>query len=205
MINEISSKSFENIDNKNQFNPDKKMDINERTDIAAKPKEYSLDARIESYKDDNGKEYRVGDNLIPNNQYEINGYSYKTDNMGRIVSAEGTLHLKKHEGRLPIKDSLETIAHGEQRENDERGHLMGDQLDGSNGMENITAQDSKENQGVYKKLEDQLANEIKQGKEVKYRIDIHYDEKSYIPTDRVYHYSIDGEKHMQVFPNGGVK
>ena len=205
MINEISSKSFENIDNKNQFNPDKKMDINERTDIAAKPKEYSLDARIESYKDDNGKEYRVGDNLIPNNQYEINGYSYKTDNMGRIVSTEGTLNLKKHEGRLPIKDSLETIAHGEQRKNDDRGHIVGDQFDGSNGMENITAQDSKENQGVYKKLEDQLANEIKQGKEVKYRIDIHYDEKSYIPTDRVYHYSINGEKHMQVFPNGGVK
>lgn len=205
MINEINSKSFDNIDNKNCFNPDKRMDTNERVDKAAESKGYSPDSRLESYKDDNGKEYRVGDNLIPNNQYEINGYTYKTDNIGRIVSSEGILHLKKHEGRLPIKDSLETIAHGEQKENHDRGHIVGDQFDGSSGMENITAQDSKENQGVYKKLEDQLANAIKQGKEVKYRIDIHYDEKSYIPTDRVYHYSINGEKHMQIFPNGGVK
>lgn len=45
MINEISSKSFENIDNKNQFNPEKKMDINKyETDNIAS---FNPDKRIE--------------------------------------------------------------------------------------------------------------------------------------------------------------
>ena len=62
-----------------------------------------------NYFDDNGKLYRVENDLAPNAEYEINGYKYKTDDQGRIVTAEGTLHMKEREGRLPIKDSIEDI------------------------------------------------------------------------------------------------
>ena len=48
MINEISSKSFENIDNKNQFDPDKRMENNIfETDKASS---YNPDKRIEQVK-----------------------------------------------------------------------------------------------------------------------------------------------------------
>ena len=81
----------------------------------------------QDYYDDNGKLYRSGNELMPNNEYEINGYQYKTGENGSIISAEGTLHLKEREGRLPIKDSIEDIGKGDQREGDDRGHLIGDQ------------------------------------------------------------------------------
>lgn len=184
---------------------DKRLEKNDIKDSSQVKECTNIENRLKSYKDDNGKEHRVGDNLVPNNQYEINGYKYKTDSNGRISTVEGTLHLKHHEGRLKIKDSMDKIGRGEQKKTHDRGHLIGDQFDGSNGLENITAQDSKENKGSYKKLEDQLANEVKTGKDVKVKIELNYDKKSVIPTDRAFHYSIDGEKHIQIFPNGGVE
>ena len=59
--------------------------------------------------DDLGQLYRVGDDLVPNMSYEINGYKYVTDAMGRVESAEGFLQLKTHEGRLTIKDTIQSI------------------------------------------------------------------------------------------------
>ena len=56
--------------------------------------------------DDNGNLYREGTELVPNNEYTINGYEYKTDDQGRIVSAEGQLHMKNRQGRLTIRDSI---------------------------------------------------------------------------------------------------
>lgn len=44
--------------------------------------------------------------------YEINGYKYVTDAMGRVESAEGFLQLKTHEGRLTIKDTIQSIGKG---------------------------------------------------------------------------------------------
>ena len=40
--------------------------------------------------DDLGQLYRVGDDLVPNMSYEINGYKYVTDAMGRVESAEAS-------------------------------------------------------------------------------------------------------------------
>lgn len=153
--------------------------------------------------DDNGKIFRRDNELIANSDYEINGYRYATDNMGRITSAEGKVHLKKHEGRLDIKDSKETIGRGDELPTDDRGHVIGDQLDGSNGMENIVAQDSGVNKGAYKSLEDRLAQSVKNGHNVQIKVEpIYRDAKSYRPTEIKYTYTIDGEKNVTLFPNG---
>lgn len=98
------------------------------------PRQEVVDGKTYYY-DVNGKLYRVENNLVPNCQYEMNGYTYTTDEQGRISLAEGTLHMKDREGRLPIKDSIEDIGKGDQKEGDDRGHLIGDQFDGSNGLE----------------------------------------------------------------------
>ena len=152
--------------------------------------------------DDVGNIYRCGKELVPNNEYEINGYKYKTDEMGRVVSAEGKAHIKTHEGRLKIEDTKETIGHGDELPTDDKGHLIGDQLDGSNGMENIVAQDAELNRGSYRKLEDYLAKAVKEGHDVDIKVEpIYGDKLSYRPTEIKYTYTIDGEKNITLFPN----
>ncbi|WP_034449375.1 DNA/RNA non-specific endonuclease [Butyrivibrio sp. AE2032] len=153
--------------------------------------------------DDAGRIYRYDNELIPNSEYEINGYKYKTDELGRVTSAEGEAHLKTHQSRLEIKDSKETVSHGDAKETDDRGHIIGDQLDGSNGMENIVAQDAGINQGAYKNLEAHLADAIKEGHKVDIKVEpIYGDKLSYRPTEIKYTYTIDGEKNITLFPNG---
>ena len=154
------------------------------------------------YYDDNGNLYRVGNDLVPNSEYEINGYKYTTDDQGRIVSAEGTLHMKDREGRLPIKDSIEDIGKGDQKEGDDRGHLIGDQFDGSNGLENMVPQDANINRNDFKNFEISLADEVKSGKEVTVKIEPIYEGDSRRPEAIVVTYSIDGEESIRVFPNG---
>ncbi|MBE5869863.1 MAG: hypothetical protein E7294_01175 [Lachnospiraceae bacterium] len=154
------------------------------------------------YYDDNGKLYRVGKELAPNSEYELNGYKYKTDEKGRIVSAEGTLHLKTREGRLPIKDSIDDIGKGDQKEGDDRGHLIGDQFDGSNGLENMIPQDADINRNDFKNFENELADAVRDGKEVYVKIEPIYEGDSRRPVAIVVTYTIDGEESVRVFPNG---
>ncbi len=154
------------------------------------------------YYDDNGKLYRVGKELAPNCEYELNGYKYKTDEKGRIISAEGTLHLKNREGRLPIRDSIEEIGKGDQQDGDDRGHLIGDQFDGSNGLENMIPQDADINRNDFKNFENELADAVRDGKEVTVKIEPIYEGDSRRPVAIVVTYSIDGKESVRVFPNG---
>ena len=158
------------------------------------------------YYDDKGKEYRIGNDLIPNTSYEINGYSYSTDISGRIVSAEGTLHMKDREGRLPIRDSIEDIGKGDQRSTDDRGHLIGDQFDGSNGLENMIPQDAAINRNDFKNFENDLASQVKAGRDVYIKIEPIYEGDSRRPESVLASYSIDGNENYREFPNssGGV-
>lgn len=153
------------------------------------------------YYDDNGDLYRVGNELLPNSQYELNGYTYNTDEMGRIVSTEGTLHMKDRDGRLTIRDSIEDIGKGDQKEGDDRGHLIGDQFDGSNGLENMVPQDANINRNAFRNFENELAKEVKDGKEVKVKVEPIYEGDSRRPSAIVATCSIDGEESVSFFPN----
>ena len=114
---------------------------------------------------------------------------------------EGQLHLKKREGRLPIKDSIEDIGKGDEHEGDDRGHLIGDQFDGSNGMENMIPQNAEINRKDYKSLENELANKVREGKEVEVIIEPVYDGDSRRPSAIVVSYKIDGVEETRIFPN----
>ena len=153
------------------------------------------------YYDDNGNLYRVNNELVPDNNYEVKGYKYETDGKGRITSAEGELHLKDREGRLKIKDSIEDIGKGDQRETDDRGHLIGDQFDGSNGLENMIPQDAEVNRNDFRKFENQLAEEVKNGKNVSVKIEPVYEDNSHRPSDIIASYNINGQENVRVFPN----
>ena len=156
----------------------------------------------EQYYDDNGKLYRSGNELIPNSEYEINGYRYKTNENGSIISAEGILHMKDREGRLQIRDSIADIGKGDERAGDDRGHLIGDQFDGSNGLENMIPQDAAVNRNDFKNFENELAREVKDGKVFEYKVEPVYENGSRRPTAIVVTYSIEGEENFRIFPNG---
>jgi hypothetical protein len=159
-------------------------------------------SETKEYKDDNGKLYRIGNELLPNCQYEINGYKYETDDKGRIISAEGNLHLKDRDGRLPIADSIEDIGKGDQKEGDDRGHLIGDQFDGSNGLENMVPQDAEVNRNDFRNFENELAKEVKNGNEVYCKVEPVYSGDSRRPEAIVVTYSINGQENVRIFPNG---
>ncbi len=151
--------------------------------------------------DDIGKLFRVGDELLPNCEYTLNGYKYTTDDKGRIISAEGRLHLKTGD-RLNIKDSIDAIGKGDQLEGDDRGHLIGDQFDGANGLENMIPQDADINRYDFKFFENSLAKAVKDGKDVYVKIEPIYEGDSRRPVAIVVTYSIDGNESVRIFPNG---
>lgn len=184
-----------------------KIDLNKISGNIAKIGEelYNLNTeeldKRKKYMDDNGNLYRVENSLIPNNSYELNGYTYTTDAEGRIASVEGVLHMKDREGRLPIRDSIEDIGKGDQKEGDDRGHLIGDQFDGPNGLENMIPQDSDINRRDFKNFENALAEKVKDGETVKVKIEPIYEGDSHRPTDILVTYSINGVEDMRIFPN----
>lgn len=158
-------------------------------------------AETKEYRDDNGNLYRQGIDLVPNNEYTINDYHYKTDDQGRIVEASGKLHMKNREGKLEIRDSKQDIGKGDEKETDDRGHLIGDQFDGSNGLENMVPQDSKINQNDFRNFENQLADKVKTGSDVRVNIEPIYEGDSHRPDAIAVAYSIDGKQGTRVFPN----
>ena len=162
----------------------------------------SADGLSKNYYDDNNEIYRIGNDLVPNHDYEINGYKYHTDEIGRIASAEGNLHLKDREGRLPIKDSIGTIGKGDELPTDDRGHLIADQFDGSNGLENLVPQDAEINRKDFNSFENQLADEVKNGKEVYMKNEPIYEGDSRRPSEFAISYSVDGKENIRIFPNG---
>lgn len=156
------------------------------------------------YRDDNGEVYRIGNELLPNNVYVENGYSYRTDSEGRVKSAEGQLQLSK-EPRKQISDSMETIGKGDQKEGDQKGHLIGDRFGGGNGLENIVAMDGRVNQSDYKRIENTCAKALESGHEAHLKVVPKYDKSSNRPTNFRITYTIDGEKTVTTIKNGASR
>ena len=76
------------------------------------------------------------------------------------------LQLKTHEGRLTIKDTIQSIGKGFEELFDQRGHLIADRFNGSNGLENIVAMGGEVNQKAYAAIEQKCADALADGAEV---------------------------------------
>ena len=150
-------------------------------------------------KDDKGKAYRVGDDLIERNTFEVNGYTYRTDNQGRTMSVSGRLTLvPKHDRSM---EKMHVVGKGDQLETDDIGHLVGHRFNGSDKLENLIPQDMDINRGAYKKLEDHLAKQVEAGHVVYADIRPVFPLDSKRPDFIAYRYTIDGETRTQIFPN----
>lgn len=158
--------------------------------------------RSANYYDDTGKLYRSGAELTPNNNYEINGYKYSTDEIGRIKNAEASpLRTKDWDGRKTIKDSIGDIGKGSEKIGDNRGHIIGDQFGGSNGLENMIPQDAYINKTTYKNFENMLAAEVKKGSNVEMYVNLIYEGTSRRPNNIIVNYVINGKLNVITFLN----
>lgn len=201
-VKENKNPSLENYKN---IKPEGKQTTQEVNDFwKGEFQKESETAKAESgaqeYRDDNGVKYREGDSLVPNNEYEVRGYKYKTDGEGRIVEASGKLKMKDPD----YERDMESVRHKEgqeYRDTDDRGHLIGHQFGGSDRLENLVPMDAKLNQGDFVKLETTLADAVKDGADVSMKVEPIYEGDSTRPSEFRITYSIDGDKDVVVFKN----
>lgn len=152
------------------------------------------------YFDDKGTKYREGDSLLPNTHFEVRGYQYETDDRGRVVSAEGQLRIRDSGYKREMED-VRRIDGQEYKTTDDRGHLIGHQFDGSDKLENLVPMDKRLNQGDFVKLETTLADAVKDGADVKLKVEPVYEDNFARPSEFRVTYSIDGDKDAVVFKN----
>jgi len=89
--------------------------------------------------------------LKPNVQYTTpEGYTYRTDELGRIVSCEGTLE-KGLAKRKPY--AQKTVGREDRLPDDEGGHLIASIFKGSGDIDNLVPMNANLNKGEWKKLE----------------------------------------------------
>lgn len=146
--------------------------------------------------DDNGKTYSQNGELVPNNEYKLNGYSYKTDELGRISKVEGTIHLPQEtvsRANLPeIKDA---------REGDHKGHIIAHDLGGADTEGNLVPMDARLNQSDYRKFEIEVKKSVEEGNDVKGMFELEYENDTSRPSSIIVSLDINGEITEKVFIN----
>ena len=132
--------------------------------------------------------------LKPNVCYEtVEGYKYKTNDVGAITEVEGTLKLGEGNRNL----YAQRIAGGDYRlPDDDGGHLIASQFLGSGELDNLVPMNSQINRsgGKWYNMEQEWANALKEGKEVKVKIEPIYDSDNLRPVSFKVKYNIDGQR-----------
>lgn len=132
-------------------------------------------------------------------EYTANGSHYKTDGQGRIVSCEA-VPVYTENGVRDAKEQQE--AGGMQRQaHDDGGHIVARVLGGAEGKENLVAMRSTINRGDYKKMENELARALQEGKEVSLDVGLSYEGESERPSEFRVEYAIDERSAEVLFDN----
>jgi len=149
--------------------------------------------------DENGQIYKENGELLPNNEYEVHGNIYKTDRQGNIVSCDSR-PVYTEEGARNMKEQKESGGE-ERRDDDDGGHIVARILGGSEGMENLVPMRRTINRGDYKRMENEIAKSLQEGKTVSVHTDLVYDENPGRPSKIRSEYMMDGRKTVCVFDN----
>jgi len=132
--------------------------------------------------------------LKPNVQYTTpEGYTYRTDKLGRIISCEGT--LKKGLGkRKPY--AQKTVGGKDRKPDDDGGHLIASIFKGSGHIDNLVPMNANLNKGEWKKLENDWLEALnaQPPEEVKVKIKPIYDGDSKRPSKFIVKYKIGNSR-----------
>ena len=137
--------------------------------------------------------------MKPNVKYQTGEYkyNYETDANGRVTNWNAdNLQLTKRTSRL--KHNSNTLG---KLEGDQAGHLAGDRFGGSSKLDNIVSQSKNVNMSQYKKIENQWAKAIKEGKNVSTNVTVKYEGNSLRPAEFKVEYTIDGKYYKQIILN----
>lgn len=137
--------------------------------------------------------------LKPNIKYQTGEfkYNYETDGNGRISNWNtDNLQLTERDSRLNYNSDTPGKIEG-----DHAGHLAGDRFGGSSELDNIVSQSQNVNLSQYKKIENEWAKAISDGKEVMVNVDIKYDGDGLRPIEFYVEYTIDGDFFSQSILN----
>ena len=138
-------------------------------------------------------------NLRQNIRYQAGEfeYIYQTDDLGRLTNWDAEeLHLTERTKRLSHDSKSPGKLSG-----DQAGHLAGDRFGGSPGKDNIVSQLRKVNLSDYKKLENQWAKALEEGKDVSVSVKLNYIEDSLRPDSFEVFYKIDGMDFFESITN----
>lgn len=120
-------------------------DYGEKDDSPRLPDDYGEDGsstymKEDSVEDNNKKApenvslYDKEGNLIPSNEYELNGYHYQTDELGRISEVSGNLILDNAERNKTAQKKIGKLG-GETGY--DGGHVIGSQFGGNGDIGNL--------------------------------------------------------------------
>ena len=101
-----------------------------------------------------------------------------------------------------MKAKIHDVGKGDEKADDQVGHLVGDHLGGRADVGNTVPMDAKVNQGSYKRIENQCAKAIKEGHMVTLTTEPKYRGSSHRPSEFRVTYTIDGEKTVVTIKNG---
>jgi hypothetical protein len=137
-------------------------------------------------------------NLKPDTDYLVNGYTYKTDDAGRVTTVEGSLNLNTadrngYQQRVSGRD--------DRLPDDQGGHLIASIFNGPGDRVNLVPMDGNFNMGAWKTLENTFADALGSGKTVDVNIDVIYNGASGRPDAFVVDYVIDGVPETKTFMN----
>lgn len=137
-----------------------------------------------------GKNGRI--ELKPNIEYTTpEGYTYLTDDLGRIINAEGILI----EGEAERNTYAQSIAGREYRlPTDEGGHLIARIFKGSGDLDNLVPMDATLNRGEWKVMENGWKEALSNNKTVEVKIRPLYEGISHRPASFEIKFRIGNEK-----------
>ena len=185
----------DNSENNQQSQKPEKNDENKADNNGDDKSKYVDDGGI----DDNGDVYRDGNDLLPNNTYVKNGYIYKTDDMGKIIHCEAKPKLSPEN---PRNEEAQKRAGGkDRREKDQGGHIIGRDINGDGGDGNLIAMDQRINQSDYKRMENDIKDDLDKGKDVTVSVDILYPDDSNRPDKITVTETTDDGKTVYKFDN----
>ena len=139
---------------------------------------------------------RIG-NLEPNKVYEKNGYHYETNEKKQVVLVSGVLNLNSGQREKSLQRAVGKLG----KPGDEGGHLIGNQFDGPPDVYNLIPQNSHLNRGAWETMEKGWANLIKQGSEVKVKIEPVFKGDLHRPASIKVKEWIDGRERKYWFKN----
>jgi hypothetical protein len=147
----------------------------------------------------NGEHYtRDGQRKVlkPNVEYTTpEGYTYRTDDKGRIISAEGKLNLG--EGKRN-NHAQKVVGREDRQPGDEGGHLIATIFKGSGSLDNLVPMNGNLNKGEWKKLENMWAKALDKGKSVDVKVKPKYEGNSQRPVSFEVQYKIGKDEWQKV-------